>query len=83
MDHETDSEVGKVAPHHKTDAERPAPPSRKTSVATAMMLAVLAGAAAGGALAMLVSPDLAVALALGGAMTFGAVVVGIFMMRGE
>lgn len=53
------------------------------SVFAIMALSVLAGAAVGGGLGAAVLPDFAAALAIGGAMTMGAIVVGWLMFRDE
>ena len=77
---EDNSMVGRTFAHSKADAGPKPAQSAQPSVAGRMFLAVVCGAFFGGVLSVIVAPDFAIALAIGGAMTFGACTVAYFMM---
>ena len=77
------ADVGQVHAHPKAAmSDRPARSHPGAgAVAGRMMLAVVAGAFFGYLLSIIIAPTLALAFMIGGAMSFGAVAVALFLMK--
>ncbi|MEO9682201.1 MAG: hypothetical protein ABJF86_14790 [Tateyamaria sp.] len=78
---EDNSMVGRTFAHPKADAAATPARSPKASVAGRMFLAIICGAFFGALLSIILAPDLLLAFAVGGAMSFGAGTVAIFMFK--
>lgn len=73
--------VGRTYAHPKADASATPARSAPASVAGRMFLAVVCGAFFGLVLSVVIAPGFAFALAVGGAMSFGAGAVALFLFE--
>ncbi|MFL4471093.1 hypothetical protein ACERZ8_14840 [Tateyamaria armeniaca] len=81
MSDEDNSTVGQTFDHANAVQSANLSEGRTQSVAGRMFVAVTAGFFFGYMLGMVVAPDVAIAMALGCAMTFGAISVAIMLFR--
>ncbi|MEQ3710721.1 MAG: hypothetical protein ABNH38_03645 [Tateyamaria sp.] len=78
---EDNSMVGRTYAHPKADAAATPARSARPSVSGRMFLAVVCGGFFGAVLSVIIAPDLALAFVVGGAMSFGAGAVLLFLLK--
>ena len=75
--------VGRTYAHPKADAAATPARSARPSVAGRMFLAVSCGGLLGAFLSVIIAPGFALAFVVGGAMSFGAGAVLLFLLKTE